>query len=1097
MEGYVPLLKKQILQYLGEDCQPTGSLKNLFDAINLTYQTQTLAEESLLPLSKNTLKGEERLHSLFEATFEGIVVHDQGIILDVNQIAPLLLGYSREEVLGVNAFVLIAEEFRQTVTEHMQTGYAEPYEIVLLRKDGTRLHVEICGRSHPFQGKLVRAVAFRDVALRKQYEEALHWQKTLLKRILDRLPIYIYLKDKAGHLVFINQYLCEKAGIKADQVIGKMDFELYDKEIASTFVADDQQVWQQDGLIIKEEKNEFEGVTRHMLTGKTIIHRSTLAPDNSEEPLLLSYSLDITERIRMEEELRATEHFIRQVLDTDPNPIYVRDYEGRFLMINQALADLASLTKEEFLLLFNDPACIGNPPEPYERFRQIERGIMENRQQVETEETYVQPGGEVRHFHAIKKPLLANDGHVHVLSILVDITEQKRTLERLQASEAQYRQIVEFANDMISQCDFRGNCTYVNPIGARVLGYTNTELIGKHFSEIVNAEHKEMVVKFYKEQFASRTLDSYLEFMADAKTGEQVWVGQTVHMLLDNNRITGFQGVARDITERKQVELELMRAKQVAEDSMRAKEQFLSVMSHELRTPLNAVIGITHLLIEKNAEIDFQTADLKGYLNAVKFSADSLMVIINDILDFSKIESGKVSFDQTNFELDSIFQGIRQSFGFEASEKNIRLLFNTAPALPRTLVGDQIRLQQIFTNLVGNALKFTGKGYIEISAEALAETDSTITLLFGVADTGIGIPAEKMQVIFESFTQASNDTAHQYGGTGLGLSISKQLVELQGGQIQVHSKLGIGSTFTFSLTFGKAAGESEARPTVAPKASLPNTSPLVNDIRFMKATVLLVEDNKMNQLVAGEFLRKWGLDIDIAANGNEALEKLQQNSYDLVLMDLQMPGMDGFTTARHIRTLAHLAHKDVPILAITASIVADVKNKALHAGMNDVLSKPFIPKELQNKLLRYLPVSHSQEVLPEKEFVHQFQYINLEYLESASINNVQFMEEMIRVFLRQTPDFINRARHTCQKQDWAELNAVVHKMKATTATVGISSLKPVFEKIASVLEPGSDLLKKQPTDAIASEMASLVETIAEVCQKAYHELEESLALLSR
>jgi CheY-like chemotaxis protein/HPt (histidine-containing phosphotransfer) domain-containing protein len=383
---------------------------------------------------------------------------------------------------------------------------------------------------------------------------------------------------------------------------------------------------------------------------------------------------------------------------------------------------------------------------------------------------------------------------------------------------------------------------------------------------------------------------------------------------------------------------------------------------------------------------------------------------------------------------------------------------------------------------------------VEVSAEVLKETATHVTILFGVADTGIGIPPEKIQVVFESFTQASTETARQYGGTGLGLSISKQLVELQGGQIQVRSKPGMGSTFTFWLTFGKTQS---LTPEQSQFLRAHPVSEANHPGRLVGSKVLLVEDNKMNQLVAGEFLRNWGITTDIVSNGYDALEKLKQNTYDLVLMDLQMPGLDGFDTARHIRDLSQLPQKDIPIIAITASLISDVRNQVLRAGMDDVITKPFNPQELQQKLLQYLSLRPLAEPLPEKEISKQFQTINLAYLESASIYNVQFMEEMIRVFLRQTPEFISRTREVCTSQDWKDLGAVLHKMKATTATVGIDSLTPVFDRASVLLHSLEKNQKKRPKSAFSREMAGLVEQIAETCEKAYIELQESLAMLAR
>jgi CheY-like chemotaxis protein/nitrogen-specific signal transduction histidine kinase len=511
-------------------------------------------------------------------------------------------------------------------------------------------------------------------------------------------------------------------------------------------------------------------------------------------------------------------------------------------------------------------------------------------------------------------------------------------------------------------------------------------------------------------------------------------------MFMEGKQVKGFQTVARDITERKKVEEELIHAKQEAERSMLAKEQFLSVMSHEIRTPLNAVIGLTHLLLQEDP-----LPEQIEQLNAIKFSADNLMFIINDILDFSKIESGKVFFENIDFELHNIFKGIYQSLNFKAAEKNIRLQFLIDDNIPARLAGDPVRLNQILLNLVSNAVKFTDKGYVKVSSRICSKTKEKLIMEFKITDTGIGILEEKIDTIFESFTQASSETTRKFGGTGLGLTITKRLVELQGGKISVRSKLGMGSEFTFTLPFNV----STQRPDQDHKKY--DKKP-AEDLEGLH--ILLVEDNKMNQLVAGKFLKRWGASIDIADNGLEAIYILEKQKYHLILMDLQMPQMDGYATSRFIRSnMPHL--NNTPILALTASTLLDIRRNVLEAGMNDYITKPFDPHDLFSKIRQYAgnkPTmftslnTHRGGNSMERQ---QTDLVNLDYLEEISARDKKFMQEMIKIFIKQTPGFIDSLQRACHSDpaDWATIRNMMHKLKATIAMMGISRLQPVVAQL--------------------------------------------------
>ena len=388
---------------------------------------------------------------------------------------------------------------------------------------------------------------------------------------------------------------------------------------------------------------------------------------------------------------------------------------------------------------------------------------------------------------------------------------------------------------------------------------------------------------------------------------------------------------------------QIMRAKKKAEHTALIKAKFLSTMSHEIRTPMNAVIGLTNILMQENPRTD-QVENL----NTLKFSADLLLSLINDILDFSKIEAGKITFESYDFDLHKLINNIRNSMRTKSEEKNLKFETSIDQGIPVMIKGDQVRLSQILTNLTANALKFTNEGEVLIDLQLISKDEDNTTIRFSVKDTGIGIDEHKFEKIFQSFSQADTDTTRKFGGTGLGLSITKKLLDLQGSNINLESELGKGSNFFFDLTFQTA----EQLQSTA-KEEIP-----ASDFGSFKGTkILLVEDNKINILVAKKFLNKWNLNIDTAENGEIALKMVQDTDYKLVLMDLEMPVMDGYTATQKIRQLKSSKYKNLPIIALSASAISDFRTKAIKVGMNEFVTKPFNPGELHNVISRFIKVS--------------------------------------------------------------------------------------------------------------------------------------------
>ncbi len=384
----------------------------------------------------------------------------------------------------------------------------------------------------------------------------------------------------------------------------------------------------------------------------------------------------------------------------------------------------------------------------------------------------------------------------------------------------------------------------------------------------------------------------------------------------------------------------ILESKRQAEDATKAKANFLSTMSHEIRTPMNAIIGMTHLLMKENLE-----DEQKDKVEIINFSANNLLNLINDILDFSKIESGKIEFEEVVFKPAELIKNLYKTFEARTSENGLDFNFRIGPNVPETVKGDPSRLSQILINLIGNAIKFTDKGGVEIKVEEKQRQGIVSTMIFKVIDTGIGISEEKQAKIFESFSQADSQISRKYEGTGLGLAITKSLIELQDGKIRLISQPGLGSEFIVELNFELALEPETAA----------DEDKEVDENRLKGKRVLIVEDDIINQKVAHNILSKWDVEIEVAENGKVALEKLEKEDFDIILMDLHMPEMNGYEATQAIRALNGDRGKDkTPIIALTADAFTDVRDRILEYKMNDYVSKPFVPEELKKKIFKNL-----------------------------------------------------------------------------------------------------------------------------------------------
>jgi PAS domain S-box-containing protein len=843
--------------------------------------------------------------------------------------------------------------------------------------------------------------------LRHQAREA-----EFFKNALDEIAA-VCVVDSNDSYEYANEKFCKIIGLGNEDLIGKNY-----REIAAADLCE------KDRVNIAQEAAKgivFRGKIKNKnRKGDVTWSNATVIPyfnSRKEREKLFSLRIDVTSEVQMLEKLEQAEKLAKigswQLNAVDSTRHWSK---GMYAIMGFDENDEIPNTPSLFNFIV---------PEDKVRVEASLNAVITGQQAPETSEIRI-----ITHDNKVKCVLINctvttnGNGEVVMLSgTLQDITERKET-------EAKYKSLVEETSQMTYITDVDGRYTYASPRLKKVIGYDDEDIIGKQFSFIYDEAWRRKTIKFYIAQLTDRKEETTYILPIKTRDGAKIWLQQIATLIKENDEITGFRCVLHDITERMNTEEAMREAARLATEAKEMQQSFLGKMSHEIRTPMNGVVGMVNLL-QNTALNDRQ----KIYVESIRESAVGLLRIINDILDVSKIEAGKMTFEETDFDLPKLINGIILNLKPAADEKKLLLASYIDSKIPVSLIADPFRLNQVLLNLVGNALKFTEKGSIVISVNLLEVNKENITLQFQVADTGIGIPQNKLDSIFESFAQADSFTTRKYGGTGLGLTIARQLIEQQEGSIDVESIIGRGTTFSFTYHCRvHAAGNANAIDSVGAQTEyLP---------RLDGFNILLVEDNVINQMVAQHTIESWGAGITIANRGHKAIDLLKANKYDLVLMDIQMPELNGIQTTRIIRQDLGIS---IPIIAMTASAMKGEKEQCLSSGMNDYFSKPFEHSELNTMLHRHLA---ARDKNMEKLF-------DLDTFLMLIGNDTDFAKQLVRMFAKNTPGVLQQIKVKCYEKKYDQLYSDVHNLKGTIGFFGKHELDDLLAGIESDLTTGN------------------------------------------
>lgn len=1001
-----------------------------------------------------------------------------------------LLGYNKEEM---NLFSGDWQNFVHEDDYHIILEYDKAYleglisshkkEYRIRKKDGNYIWVLDRGMlmSKTGDDKPIKIIGTHtDITDLKEVELSLEQSEKQFRSLSENLPgvVYEYVYPKSGlpFFKFISTSVEKIFGVTPDQF-----------NASNTLLHPDDRA-KLNACIEESGRTNcpfyFEG--RLVIPGKGIIWHSSSSSfsykDINGARVFTGIMLDITEKKSAEERLEKQREFYEQVLNKIPSDIAVFDKEHRYIFLNPVAIKNPELRQWMIGKKDEDYCKYRNRPiEIMEGRRALFNSVLKAKKLVVYEETLTDPDGNPEYHLRNMYPVLDNNGEViMVIGYGVNITDRRNIENQMRINEKRYRDLFNYSQALICTHDQNGIMLSVNPAICASLGYSSEEMVGKSLGDFMHAKDAANLKKDYLDIINNEGNGKGV-FRAMSKNGKRLYLLFQNYLVEEKGLAPYIIGFSQDITERVQAEHELLIAKQFSEDVSKAKEIFLANMSHEIRTPMNGILGVGNLLAKT------QLGDQqKDYLKLILESANNLLVIVNDVLDIEKIASGRIEFEQIPFLFEDRIRTSIQSFQYKVEEKGLLMVYHSSLEEDLVLVGDPFRLSQIFNNLLNNAIKFTKEGKIKVEISVVQKEGDKINIRFSITDTGIGIDEERLDNVFEPFVQASTDTTRKFGGTGLGLSICKDLVELQGGQISVKSVLNQGTTFDFQLPF-----------TIGTKDMLNKEDLAPEDYGNLGCKhILVAEDVELNQFIVRQILETWGMIVTVANNGKEAVEMVSKEQFDLILMDIQMPEIDGIEATQIIRKVADSKISQIPIIALTANALKGDNVRYLQAGMNDYITKPYTEAKLYSVVSKYLkpdpesnsnkptnPNHRSRDSKPKRLFIEESgenltaveeKLYDLSLVELIGKGNPGFIQKMVSLFLEQVPHDLEKMNEYAANNEWEYISKLAHKMKPSIEGMGINSLKEPIREIETRTRQ-NEMLK----DSEMIEQVKFVNTVME------------------
>jgi PAS domain S-box-containing protein len=1071
-------LKEQISKCFGDNAPKTGEFRQFVDWVNNTYNSMDVDTDyeehqgSQLNLLKKTI----------DATAAVTVCDNMGILLSVNDLFCELSGYKSESLVGQHVRILFPEnshlELNKSVQAAMQKGDVWNGECKMQTIHGKIYWVSITMVVQRNDlGEIVKYMSTMiDITSLKIYQEEVLNSEYKYKDVVNSVREIIFQVDEKSEFVILNSAWTDITGFSIADSLGMSIID---------FVHEDQKVYLLSELnkLHNSKVTSINQVIRFITKDGRYLWFDFFARlmlrDDGELIGITGTMENITEKKKNEEILMNALAFNKALLDSAEQAIVATDAKGIINTFN---------TGAEKMLGYSASEVIG-----IMRLEQLhDQTEMETRRQMISDESgyEIAPGFATIIANSKRKsknesewiyvdsnmisiPVQLNvtairddNGIINgYLSIANDITYRKNAEMVILKNEKKYRDLVDFSQGLICTHEKNGKLLSVNPAVCQTTGYSSEELIGKNLADFIPESYRELFQSKYLSAFSTEKISKGI-LAFTAKSGENIFLLYKNYLVEEPGEPSYVVGFAQDISDRIKMENDLKEAIRTAEDSAKAKELFLGNISHEIRTPMNGIVGLTNLLLKSDL-----SARQYQFAKSVKDSAENLICIVNDVLDLNKIQSGNLRLNVQPFDINLFLINISRTYQEECNQKSLEFIYKNEGQFPQYLMGDYQRINQIIVNLLGNAIKFTEKGQITFKVEGRQEEDNYVALNFSVKDTGIGIAPDKQKQVFNIFTQADTQSSRKFGGTGMGLTIVKLLLEKMGSGITMSSKLSEGSEFAFQLRLKKSD-------------SMPMTLPELNhkDALFGK-TILMAEDNKVNQIFAKELLREWGTNLTIVENGAEALEWLMENTCDIILMDIQMPVMDGIVASQTIRNGGTKADPSIPIIVITANARKGEEEKFIACGMQHIIFKPYDPEELFSAIVQALQLNStptlpliesskkSQKIEATNEFT--FKYASLEVLQSFSRGKVSFMSKMLDMLTKNIPVTFTEMHKCCAIEDWEQLSRVAHKLIPNINMAGNEILENDIkwleeyaveckekEKVIQRLQAADELMKK-------------------------------------